>query len=294
MQPATPRGVGYFPVTPFDDDEVDLELMADRVLEMTERGDFGVVFPLGSVGEFAYLTTAERKRVAETVIEANDGTAPVFVGTHATATTVATELSRHAQGAGADGVLVNMVSYFQPDEAEILDHFRTLDRVLEIPLIAYNNPKLTGVRMDVELVERIMELDSVVGFKSGTEDLDEFKRLSRTLDDVALFAAPPYVFEKLLAGADAWSGGPVSQIAPEWAVELFDLASDGPLDRARDEFDRWQPLFEVTASESLPAVVKAALNLQGYPVGQPRGPLQGLGPDERSGLEAVLDDLGVL
>lgn len=289
-------GVGYFPVTPFDsDDEVDIGVLRDRVRETTERGEFGAVFPLGSVGEFAYLTTGERKRVAEAAIEAADGSAPVFVGTHATATKTAVELSVHAQEAGADGVLVNMISYFRPDDGEILEHYRALDRALEIPILAYDNPTLTGVRMGNPLIQRITALDSVVGIKSGTDDLGEFKQLARELDDdVALFAAPPYVFEKVLAGAEGWSGGPVSQLAPEQAAELFDLARGGQLRRAREAFDRWQPLFDVVASESLPAVVKAALELQGYPVGGPRAPIQGLGAEHRSELEGVLDELGIL
>jgi len=285
------EGVAFFPVTTFDaDGELDGDRFRDHVSATVSRADFSCVIPLGSVGEFAYLSTAERKRIIELAIDAVPDGTPVVPGTSAIATRDAVEVSAFAERAGAAGVLVTPHSYFPPTERTVRSYYRTLEDELDVPIWAYDNPNTTGIEMGAELIAELSELAGVACVKSGTGEMREYRELLRRVDDVPVLAAPPNMFEKLLLGAGGWSG-PVATIAPETSVELFESIRDGDVRAAREAFRRWKPLLDHFAEYPYVATMKAILNLQGRDVGDPREPVQPLGEAARESLRAAMRPL---
>src|SRR3712207_2183019 len=139
------RGLMPAMVTPFDErGEVDLEATEAVVERFVEAGVDGIS-PLGSTGEFSHLTLEERKRFAGEVVGIAAGRVPVVVGVGATGTREAVELARHAEEAGADGVLVVSPFYWKVGEEALFEHFDAVARAVGIPVLIYNLPLLTGV-----------------------------------------------------------------------------------------------------------------------------------------------------
>src|SRR5215207_3425820 len=142
-------------VTPFDErGEVDLEA-AEAVVERFIEARGSGISPLGSTGEFSHLTAEERKRFAEGVVSIVGGRVPVLVGVGAPGTRETVEFARHAEGAGADGVLVVSPFYWTVGEEALFAHFAAVARSVGIPVLIYNLSMLTGVDLSPFLVARV-------------------------------------------------------------------------------------------------------------------------------------------
>ncbi len=160
------RGLMPAMVTPFDErGEVDLGATEAVVERFIEAGVDGIS-PLGSTGEFSHLTGDERKRFAEGVTRIVAGRVPVVVGVGTAGTREAVELARHAEGAGADSVLVVSPFYWTVGEEALFAHFAAVAGAVGIPVLIYNLPLLTGIDLSPSLVARVAsECPNVVGLK---------------------------------------------------------------------------------------------------------------------------------
>ncbi len=153
-------------VTPFDErGEVDLAATEAVIERFIEAGVDGIS-PLGSTGEFSHLTGEERKRFAKEVVRIVAGRVPLVVGVGAAGTKEMVELARHAEGAGADAVLVVSPFYWKVGEEALFKHFATVAESVGIPVVIYNLPMLTGIDLSPSLIARIAEeCPNAVGLK---------------------------------------------------------------------------------------------------------------------------------
>jgi dihydrodipicolinate synthase/N-acetylneuraminate lyase len=132
-------------VTPFDDrGEVDLGATEAVVERFIEAGVDGIS-PLGSTGESTHLTGDERKRFAKEVVRIVGGRVPLVAGVGAAGTKEMVELARHAEGVGADAVLVVSPFYWKVGEEALFRHFAAVAESVNIPVLVYNLPMLTGI-----------------------------------------------------------------------------------------------------------------------------------------------------
>ena len=160
------RGLMPAMVTPFDErGEVDLAATEAVIERFIEAGVDGIS-PLGSTGEFSHLTGEERKRFAEEVVRIVAGRVPLVVGVGAAGTKEMVELARHAEGAGADAVLVVSPFYWKVGEEALFKHFATVAESVDVPVVIYNLPMLTGIDLSPSLIARIAEeCPNAVGLK---------------------------------------------------------------------------------------------------------------------------------
>src|ERR687898_2019900 len=144
-------------VTPFGEQgDLDLgaaEAVIERFVAIGGRG----ISPLGSTGEATHLTFEERKRFAEEVVGIVGGRVPLVVGVGSSGTREAVELARHAEGAGADAVLAVSPFYWKVGEEALFNHFATVASSVEIPVLLYNIPMLTGIDLSPALIRRVAE-----------------------------------------------------------------------------------------------------------------------------------------
>jgi 4-hydroxy-tetrahydrodipicolinate synthase/2-dehydro-3-deoxy-phosphogluconate/2-dehydro-3-deoxy-6-phosphogalactonate aldolase len=257
-------------------------------------GGAEAVFPLGTNGEFAMLSTGERRRVVEAVTDAVDVPVIAGVGHPSTRETVAS--AEHAQRAGADGVVVVTPYYYPLDGQGAVAHYEAVAGAVDLPVYVYHIPGKTGNELSLETVGRIADIDGVAGVKDSSKDVPWLAQAIDGNPDVSFLAGSDSL---LLAGLEVGCSGLVSAVAnvfPELVVDLYAAYDAGDEQRAR----RLQStVFDVrSALKRGPymAGVKTALSLRdpGFDVGGLRAPLRTMDADDRAALETDLRDLGLL
>ena len=153
-------------VTPFDErGEVDLEATEAVVERFIDAGVDGIS-PLGSTGESTHLAADERRRFTEDVVRIVGGRVPLVVGVGAAGTKEMVEFARHAEDVGADAVLVVSPFYWKVGKEALFRHFAAVAESVNIPVVIYNLPMLTGIDLSPSLIARIAaECPNAVGLK---------------------------------------------------------------------------------------------------------------------------------
>lgn len=222
---------------------------------------------------------------------------PVVVGTSAIATRTAVALSRHAAQVGADGIIVNPQSYWQPTEDELFGHYRAIARAVDIPVMVCNNPGTTKVDMSPAFIARLgREFPHFVAVKESSGDIrrvQEIVALTNGRMRVSI-GHQSLALSAFAVGADGWTTG-IANTIPRQCVEVFDeTVRHGRWETARQAFMRILPLCDFFAAKSLTRAAKAAAELMGKSLGPPRLPLKPLGKANRAALRALLADLGLV
>jgi 4-hydroxy-tetrahydrodipicolinate synthase len=287
------RGVYGFPVTPTRDDgeTVDEERLRAHLDDLIARGVKGVAV-LGSTGAIGSFSEDERRRITTTTVRHVNGRVPVIIGTGALTTREAVRLSKVAEDAGADGVLVVPITYWPLTEQEVYEHYAAIAAAISLPVVVYNNPWTTGTDIKPPTLARLAEIENIRYVKESSGDVTRVTSIARlTKGSMTVFNGwEPSAFETFMAGADGWFAGMTNVIARE-CVQLFDLAVEKrDVLGARELFRRMHPLCEFVAEKSHVRVAHTALDLMGRPVGPPRRPLRMLGPEDRGRLERILLD----
>jgi 4-hydroxy-tetrahydrodipicolinate synthase len=270
-----------------DVDEQALARLTDRLI----RAGCGGLVPCGSTGEFQTLTIAERKRVTEVVVEAAGGRVPVAPHTGALSTRDAVELSKHAQEAGASGVMAIMPFYEPLPWVDIKEYYRAITSAIGIPVIVYNLPGATGVKLSGEQLVELAAQGGATWVKDSSADAVALTELIQRYGDRinVMNGWDSLTFYGLVAGTRASIWG-AANIIPELTVELFDAAYHRrDLTDAREVWSRIWPIcnFLETAG-SYVAAVKAGCELIDEPAGDPRPPILPLSVEKKAELGALL------
>lgn len=280
------------PLTP-DGSAVDEPTLRDFVDWIVGAGVHGLV-PTGTTGEFMTLTPAEHRRVIEAYVEAVAGRVPVVAGVGALATAEAVALAQHAEAAGASAVMV-VPPFYGPLDFETLTSFLTdVSDAIGIPIVYYNVPDATGIRLDADQIAQLGEIENVRYLKDTSGDAVTLTDLlfSRTDKIKAFNGWDTLTFLGIASGAEASVWGAAS-IVPAQAAELWQtLAEKGDLVRARELWGPLWALCDFLESVNYVAAVKAGAELVGHPVGPARLPVQPLTGEQRARLAELVRAVG--
>src|SRR5918994_5091679 len=274
-------------ITPFTEDggAVDADALAANVERLIAGGVGGLV-PGGSTGEFTTLSNAERRRLAEVVIEAAAGRVPVVPGTGALSTRETVELSVHAEQAGAAAVMVVPPFYDAPKWHELKAHYEAVADAVSIPIMYYNLPGATGT---ILTADQLRELP-IACLKDTGGDATAAMELIQTDGPTLLNGFDTLTFGALAAGVEAVVWG-VASILPAECVELHRLLIDDiDLPAAREQWARLWPLCQFLEGQSYSAAVKTACRLVGDSTGPVRAPLLPLDDAATSELATLLEN----
>ncbi|MGN6463210.1 MAG: 4-hydroxy-tetrahydrodipicolinate synthase, partial [Pseudolabrys sp.] len=149
-------------VTPFKNGAIDERAFRELVEWQIAEGTNGLV-PVGTTGESPTLSHDEHKKVVEWCVDQAKRRVPVIAGAGSNSTEEAIELSRHAEQAGADGVLIVTPYYNKPTQEGMYRHFKAINDAINIPIIIYNIPGRSVVDMSVDTMARLYELKNITG-----------------------------------------------------------------------------------------------------------------------------------
>lgn len=286
---------GVYPalVTPFKEDgSMDLEGLKENVKYYMSVGCAGVCFS-GSTGEHAFLTREERIAGVKACKEViGDGL--VIAGAGAQTTAAAKELVEDMKNAGADAALV-LSPIGNTDSDGMVAHFEELAKV-GIPMVLYNHPAATGINIDMELFERLIQIPEVVGMKETSGSLPLAAAILRkySMDDITIFTGcDDLTLPAFCTGFQAIILATAS-VAPKQVVEMYNLVNEGKIKEAQKIYWNLAPLTATIGDENkFPALLKKAVDLIGLKAGDPRMPVLPANEEETARVEEALKIAGL-
>ncbi len=254
-----------------------------------DTGVHGLVLGAGT-GQHPYLTRDECNRLYELGARRIDSRCNLICQTSALVVDEVIERSRHAQGLGADALMI-LPPYLEgpEDDNGLFEFYRSIDTEVEVDIVGYNIPQTTGVGISVELFKRLNQLDHFNYIKDSAGDLTTHQEYLATGHRVLNGCDPNTVFA-FIAGAQGciWGG---ANYMPRESVQLYNLVANGDHAGAMTLWQRMIPsLLCIWRGQYIPKV-KAASRLRGFDAGSVRAPLQNLDAAASAELEACLETL---
>lgn len=289
---------GVFPylVSPIDQSGAVMEgVLTDLVDHLIGQGVHGLT-PLGSTGEFAYLSQEQRRHVVGTVISANRGRVPVVAGVASTSTSDAVAQTEYMVEAGADGILAILEAYFPISDEGVEAYFTAIAKAAKgRPVVLYTNPQFQRSDLTLPVIERLSHVENIRYIKDASTNTGRLLSIiERTRGRMEVFAASAHIPAcVMMIGGVGWMAGPAC-VVPRQSIALYEAAKAGNWAKA---MELQRPLWRVNelfAKYSIAACIKTALELQGFPVGAPMAPQMPLGEAARAEIGAVLRDVGAL
>jgi dihydrodipicolinate synthase/N-acetylneuraminate lyase len=289
------RGVFPYLVSPIHaSGEVDGDVLGRLCEDLIGAGVHGLT-PLGSTGEFAYLSWAQRRRVVEVVVEAARGRVPVIAGVASTTIADATAQAREFERLGCSGILAILEAYFPLSDEGVFAYFKAIAEAVSLPVVLYTNPNFQRSDLSLPVIERLSRIPNIRYIKDASFNTGRLLSIiNRVEGRLEVFAASAHVpVCVMMIGGVGWMAGPAC-IAPRQSVELYELCRRGDWAAA---MERQRPLWNLNlafAKYNLAACIKGGLQLQGYAVGDPLPPQAPLPPEGIEEVRRALVAIGAL
>jgi 4-hydroxy-tetrahydrodipicolinate synthase len=288
------RGIMPALVTPFTAEE-DIDEEAMRRLIRHVLPHVNALVPVGTTGEFVYLSEEEKRRLIDVTIDEADGRVPVIAGTGCTSTRDTVALTEYARDAGAAAALVVAPFYLKPTFNEVYEHYEAVSKV-GLPVILYNIPQCAGTHYRWWTAEGMAYLDNVVGIKDSSGDVPFLMALFEKLKGriAILCGHDEIVMAALGAGADGAILASANLIPDIWQ-EIYSHVQEGRILEAQERQRDIQRLVRIVVRCGSTQAVKEGLAMMGVPVGDSRHPIMPGGAfrrEDREELRLQLEELG--
>ncbi len=247
-------------ITPFKDDNLDENTYRKLLNYHLNNGTNGVV-PGGTTGESPTLSHSEHKKIIEIAVNECKGKIPVIAGTGSNSTDEAVDLSKFAEKAGSDALLVVTPYYNKPTQEGLYAHYKKLNDNVGIPIIIYNIPSRSVIDMSVETMAKLFELKNIAGVKDATGDLSRVDKQLKTMgkDFIQLTGNDDNALEFNKRGG-VGAIGVTANVAAKLSSE-FQKACLDDIDLAQSLDKLLRPLHTALFIESNPSPVKYAASL---------------------------------
>ena len=282
-------------ITVFDSQgEIAEENTKKFVQHLIDEGVHGI-FVAGSTGESALMTMKQRKKIIDIGVESARGKVPLFAGTGHNGTRITVELSKYAQEAGADGILVSLPHYPKPTQEALYHHYQTVAEEVNIPLFVYNWPGQYGLDIEPATVARLAKDGYIQGIKDSHIDIDHTAEIIRlTEGKITIWTGfETKILPALSLGADG-SVCTIGNIIPREVVEIYDLFQEGKIKEAAKKQLSIFGLVNALSSRHDMQPLKEGIKMLGYDVGDALMPTTEVSPEIKGKIREELRKLGKL
>ena len=253
-------------ITPFKDENLDEESYIKLINYHLKNGTNGIV-PGGTTGESPTLSHNEHKKIIEIAVKECNSSIPVVAGTGSNSTEEAIELSKFAEKAGSDALLIVTPYYNKPTQEGLYQHYKSINDNTSLPIIIYNIPSRCVIDMSVDTMARLYELKNIAGVKDATGDLNRLDETLKKLGSefIQLTGEDGLAFEFNKRGGVGIISV-TANIAPKLCSDFQKFSksnSDNEIKEAERNDALLQPLHKALFIESNPAPVKYAAKLLG-------------------------------
>ena len=247
-------------VTPFKNGAVAFDELRQFVEFQIKGGVDGLV-PVGTTGESPTVDNVEHLEIIRTTVEAARGRVPVIAGTGSNSTKEACDITRAADEAGADGMLLVAPYYNRPTQEGIYQHFAKIAEVTEKPLMLYSIPGRCGVEISVNVIERLRaRFPHVAHIKESGGNVERVDQILRALgDDITVLSGDDGLTLPFMSVGAKGVVSVVSNYFPREITQMTRLALANDFRKAGAMHRKFYPAFKAFFIESNPAPMKAAL-----------------------------------
>jgi 4-hydroxy-tetrahydrodipicolinate synthase len=295
MVDAAFHGVFPYLVSPVSPSGEVMSEVLDRLCQdLIAAGVHGLT-PLGSTGEFAYLSWPQRRRVVEVVVKAASRRVPVVAGVAATTIADAVFQAREMQELGCDGILAILEAYFPISDEGVHAYFKAIAEAVTVPVVLYTNPNFQRSDLSLPVIDRLSRIPNIRYIKDASYNTGRLLSIiNRVEGRMAVFAASAHIPAcVMLIGGKGWMAGPAC-IVPKQSVDLYERCRRGDWNSAMQLQRQLWSINQVFAKYNLAACIKGGLELQGYAVGTPLPPQPALSPEGIEEVRLALTELGAL
>lgn len=279
-------------VTPMTEDgQVDVRQTEKLAQRLIQQGSDGVVV-CGTTGESPVLTDEEKVTLYKAVVEAIGGQGVVVAGTGSYDTRHSIELTREAEKAGADAIMLVTPYYNRPPQEGLYRHFRAIAESTSLPIILYNVPSRTACNILPDTVARLAEIDNIVAIKESAGNMDQVSELRIKLPpDFLIYSGDDSLTLPMMALGATGVISVASHVAGPRIREMIAAFQRGDERTALRIHLELFPLFRALFVTTNPIPVKRALNLTGFNAGPTRLPLPELDEESEEILKQALKSL---
>lgn len=275
-------------VTPFLNGKVNYPMLEQLLRRQLEAGIKAVVV-CGTTGEAPTLSDGEKLEMFRRCKKFAANRCLIIAGTGSNSTEHAVALSKAAEDAGADALLVVTPYYNKATPDGLVTHYSAIAAAVHIPVIVYNVPSRTGVDVPVSVYQCLSRIPNIAGVKEASSDITKIARIKAACpQDFAVWSGNDDQTAAAMALGSAGIISVLSNLLPEQTRSLTEAALDGDFDTAADLQLKLLPLIELLFCEVNPIPVKAAMKLLGYDCGECRLPLTPISQENLKKLKNVL------
>lgn len=294
MKKAPFTGSAVAIVTPLNENGIDYEAY-DRLIEFQIANSTDAIVVAGTTGEASTLTDDEHVEIIRYTVEKVAGRVPVIAGTGSNDTVYAIELSKAAEKAGADALLLVTPYYNKTSQRGLYQHFKLNADAVNIPVILYNVPGRTGMNISVDTCKKLSEVENIVAIKEASGDIGLAAKIAAACgDNLYLYSGNDDMITPMLS---LGGKGVISVLANVCPKETHDICAsyfEGDVKKSAALQLEYLDLVDALFCEVNPIPVKTALNMMGFEVGEFRLPLYEMADNNKETLRKALANHGCI
>ena len=288
-------GAGIAIVTPFyDDGSINYDRLGEMIDHQIENHTDAIII-CGTTGEASTMTDEEHLECIKFAVKRTAGRVPVIAGTGSNDTKYAVELSKEAEAAGADALLLVTPYYNKTTQKGLILHFNTIADAVNIPIILYNIPGRTGMNMEVSTVKELAKHKNIVALKEASGNISYVAKLiAECGDNIDIYSGNDDMIVPVMSLGGKGVISVLSHILPKETHDMVQLCLDNDFAKATEMQIKYLDLINALFIEVNPIPVKEALNMTGWNIGPCRLPLCEMSDEHKSALRAALSKHGLI
>lgn len=266
-------GCGTAIATPFTDNGINYQAF-ETLVEDQIKNDIDAIIVCGTTGEAATMSKNEKKYLIKYSIDKIDKRTKIIIGTGSNDTMKAIEMSKYAEKAGADALLIVTPYYNKATQKGLVAHYKAIANSVNIPIIVYSIPSRTGVSILPETCLELSKIDNIVGIKEASGNISQIAKIASLCgDNFDIYSGNDDQIIPILSLGGKGVISVLSNIMPKYTHDMVYNYLNGKIKEATKMQLEVIELIDMLFCEVNPIPVKYALNLMGYNYGTPRLPL---------------------
>ena len=288
-------GAGVAIITPMNEDGTVNYAKLEEILEFQIAGHTDAIIICGTTGEASTLSDEEHLECIRFTCEKVNKRIPVIAGTGSNCTESAVYLSKEAEKAGVDGLLLVTPYYNKATQAGLVAHFSAVAKEVTAPIIMYSVASRTGCNIEPATVAKLVkEVDNIVGIKEASGNISQVAKIMNLTDgNIDMYSGNDDQIVPLLSLGGKGVISVLSNVAPDEAHDICEKFFNGDVKGSAALQLKALPLIEQLFCEVNPIPVKKAMQLMGVDCGPLRMPLTEISPEHEKNLAKAMKDFGI-